>query len=79
MSLNLDNVYLKPGEREELEGLFAGTERMVEDMERDPELARQFLERVGYFKIMEDQQEEEARNNGASNNGVGHTRDHIPS
>ena len=75
MSLNLDNVYLKPGEREELEGLFAGTEKMVENMERDPELARQFLERVGYFKIMEDQQEEEAGRNGTSNNGVSHNGD----
>lgn len=37
---NLDTISLKPGEREELERLFAHTDRLGEEMKHDPEVAR---------------------------------------
>lgn len=68
---NLDNIALKPGEREELEQLFAYTEKFRQDIKGNPELARQFLQRIGYFEMMQDQQEEEeAAPNGASSGGA---------
>ncbi len=44
---NLDNIALKPGEREELEQLFAYTEKFRQDIKGNPELARQFLKDIG--------------------------------
>lgn len=67
---NLDNISLRPGEREELEQLFAYTEKLREEMKRDPEVARQFLKRVGYYEIMEDERaEQEALRDAAQANG----------
>ncbi len=72
MTRDLNNVYLRPGEREELERLFSYTDKLMEEVERDPEVGRRLLERIGYFEMMEDQEkEEEGVRNGVAPNGVG--------
>lgn len=67
---NLDHIALRPGEREELERFFAYTEKFREDVKRDPALARQTLERIGYFEMMEDERREKEEQNGTSSNGA---------
>ncbi len=64
---NLDNILLKPGEREELERLFAYTDRLMEEVRRDPEVGRRLLERIGFFEMMEDQRQEEEEEEEARN------------
>ena len=68
---NLDNVMLRRGEREELERLFDYTQKLREEMRRDPEVARALLRRIGYYEMMEDERaEQEALSNGAQANGA---------
>ncbi len=55
----LDNILLNPREREELQRLFDYTEKLREEMKRDPEVARRLLERIGYFEMMEDERAEQ--------------------
>ncbi len=55
----LDNILLNPREREELQRLFDYTERLREEMKRDPEVACRLLERIGYFEMMEDERAEQ--------------------
>ncbi len=72
---NLDNVMLRRGEREELERLFDYTQKLREEMRRDPEVARALLRRIGYYEMMEDERAEHealqsaAQTNGHSSNG----------
>ncbi len=67
---NLDNVMLRRGEREELERLFDYTQKLREEMRRDPEVARALLRRIGYYEMMEDERaEQEALRDGAQANG----------
>jgi hypothetical protein len=74
MSPELNNVYLKPGEREELERLFSYTDKLMEEVERDPEVGRRLLERIGFFEAVKDQEEEQAAHRGghskAESNGA---------
>ncbi len=56
---NLGNILLNSGEREELERLFAYTDGFSEKRKQDPGATRRLLERIGYFEMMKDQQEEE--------------------
>ncbi len=55
----LDNILLNPREREELQRLFDYTEKLREEMKRDPEVAHRLLERIGYFEMMEDERAEQ--------------------
>jgi hypothetical protein len=68
---NLDTLSLKPGEREELERLFDYTDRLMEQVERDPAVGRALLERIGFFEMKQEEEEERQAQevNGHSNNG----------
>ncbi len=55
---NLDNIFLKSGEREELEQFFAYSKKFREDIKGNPILAREFLKSIGYFEMMEDERQE---------------------
>ena len=72
---NLDHISLKPGEREELQQLFAYTEKMRADMKRDPELARQFLKDIGLLDAngnrVDLEEEEHPHVNGHNGNAAG--------
>lgn len=72
---NLNHIALKPGEREELQQLFAYTEKMRADMKSDPELARQFLKDIGLLDAngnrVDVEDEEPLHANGHNGNGDG--------
>ncbi len=74
--LTLENMSLEPSVRAELELMMAYKKKMLEEMERDPEVAKQFLKDIGLLdadgnRVVLPGEEPVGQEEGATSNGAG--------